>query len=164
MTAAPPTPTAPAKAAGLRIAARYKLVPLFFFRILHGCDSLVAIEMVEDHILWPAFNLATRAGGQREIRIWRGCVEQYQPGQPPAPKPNLPDIITATLPLLGMTPAASATIPGADLARRFCLDGESIARLIALGELREVGRRNLAYQTPRISYVSVAQFLERRLV
>ncbi len=121
-----------------------------------------AIQLVESQTVWPAFNLGEHAAGKREIRVWKGCLD-YQSGHAPAPKPQLAEIISAALPLMGVAPPASVTIAGADLARRFCLARVTIGKLIAAGELREVGRHS-QNESPRVAYTSAAQFLERRVL
>lgn len=164
MIAAAPTPTAPAQSATLRLDSRRKLLPLEFFSVLHGVDTGRAVELVENHVLWPCFNLARLTTGKRKIHVWRGSVEAWQPGQLDTSRPDLAVIIAAALPLLGVAPATSVTIRAVELGRRFCLGAETISNFIRAGELLEVGRHDPARESPRVSYVSAASFLERRVL
>ncbi len=147
----------------LQLDPRRKLLPLQFFSLAHAVDFEVALALVEDHRLWPAFNLSTAASGKRKVHLWRGALEKFRHAQS-GPKPKLESIIDSILPVLGRTPATTATIRAVELARRFCLTTESIAKMIRLGELAEVGRHNPVCESPRISRRSVVAFLERRLL
>jgi hypothetical protein len=119
--------------------------------------------LVDDFKLWPAFNLATSMDGRRKIHLWRGCVEQYEPGRKMR-RGKLADIIAAILPPLGSKPAATETVRGSELTFRFCCCHNRIADLVCAGELCEVGRHSPVSQTPRISYASAAKFLESRVI
>jgi hypothetical protein len=146
--------------APLRLDVRRKLLPLAFFCVLTGLDFRAAVELVENRILAPAWNLASSEMGRRTIRVWRGSVETWNDG-PTGPKPDLQNVIRAALPMTGVADIAKVTIPGADLARRFCLSRMFIPVLIKAGEFREVGRHGMN-QTGRVSYASAKSFLERR--
>jgi hypothetical protein len=114
--------------------------------------------------LRPAWNLAVSAIGKRKIHLWRVAVESGLPTQDAAPEPDLAAIIAAALPMLGIAPAATVTISAVDLAFRFCVGQGLISKLLAAGELREIGRHSPINETPRISYASAAAFLERRVL
>lgn len=144
------------------IPARRKLLPLSFVEVLLSIDEDKALEMAESGELWPAFNLARCIDGKRKIHVWRGAIEQRLKQTPGKTTDTFEAIVTSILPPLGMTPAASAIIRGAELAWQFCLSRAAIANLIGAGELREVGRHNPVMESPRISYNSVAEFLKRR--
>jgi hypothetical protein len=154
---------APATPDALCIDSRRKLLPLQFFCILHGVESDVALQLVEDHALYPAFNLSSRSDGKRKVHLWRGAIQEFRYGKP-ASKPKLEQIIDATLPMLGLTDTEAATIRGVELAYRFCLCSDSIAQMVRAGELREIGHHDPINETYRISYGSVVSFLERRVI
>jgi hypothetical protein len=156
------TRTAPAAAALLRLDARRKLLPLAFFCVLTGLDFRAAVELVENRVLAPAWNLASSEMGRRTIRVWRGSVETWNDG-PTGPKQDLENVIRSALPMLGIADLAKVTVPGADLARRFCLSRMFIAVLTRSGLLREVGRHGRS-ETPRISYLSAKNLLETRIL
>ncbi len=156
-------PTSPGPPTALQLDPRRKLLPLQVFSLVHAVDFEVALALVEDHRLWPAFNLASAASGKRKIHLWRGTVENFRQGQP-CPKPKLEPIIDSILPILGLTPAATATIRAVDLGRCFCLTTDSIAKMIRLGELTEVGGHDPAMESPHISRPSIVAFLSRRIL
>jgi hypothetical protein len=140
-----------------------KLLPLAAFMLLYGLDSKVAIAVVDAGALWPCFNVAVRANSRRLIRVWRDSVVSYEAGKF-VPRPKLAGVIASILPRLGLAPAASVTVKGVELARRFFVKADTISNLTRAGELSEVGTHCRANQSARISYVSAAKFLERRLV
>ena len=162
--AAMPHVTAPAQGVALYLHPRRRLLPLIFFSILFGFDEDDALALVEDHKLAPAFNLATHASGRRNIRVWRGSVEQWSPGQSIGPRAKVDDVITAALPSLCVGSDATASVCAIELARRFCLAPDTIAQFLHVGELIEVGRHNSACESPRVSRSSVTAFLKRRVL
>jgi hypothetical protein len=105
LTAAAPSP-APALVPA--IPARRKLLPLAFFGVLFGVEPIELIEEVDARILRPAFNLAVLDSRRRMIRVWRGAIENFQPGEA-SPKGDVASVITAILPPLGIAPPASVS-------------------------------------------------------
>jgi hypothetical protein len=141
-----------------------KLVPLSFCAVLFGWSSDEAVAAVECGKLAPAFNVAVRENGLRDIRVFRAALEKFQAGARAAIV-NLAAVIDNALPMLGMTPIASATVKATELAFRWCLNRKTVHRLIRAGELKLVGRWSRGPgQSPRVSYASAVEFLKRRLL
>jgi hypothetical protein len=163
LSRAPAPAPAQAQAAplGLRINGRRKLLPLEFFCVLHGVSPRQAVEFAEDGKLWPAINFAVRDDGKRLIRLWRGAVESWEPDQSKSQRPQLQDVIARTLPALGLAAAEKVTIGPTELSWRVCVKIDTVASLVRAGELRAVAS---AGETPRITYLSVADFIQRRLL
>jgi hypothetical protein len=138
--------------------------------VLFGLEPVEAIEAVDACSLWPAFNLAVldsnltqHDGRRRLIRVWRGAVETFRPGES-APKADVAGVITAVLPPLGVAPPASVTVRAVELAYRWSVSRIHIARLISARELKEVGRHDPVNESPRVSYDSAKRFLEARIL
>ena len=150
---------------GLKLPARRKLIPLEFFCVFHGMETRAAVALIDSQDLWPAFNMSISREGRRSIRVLREAVERWQPDQSKSGRPGIADIVTtAILPPLGLAPAKAVTIRAAELAFRFCLYRDTFRKFLEAGELTEVGRHNVACESPRVAYLSVAAFLARRLI
>ena len=140
------------------------LVPLSIPAVVFGLSGDELNAAVDEGTLYPCFNLAVRENAAREIRVWRVAVEKFRTGARAA-LVNLAEVIDAVLPALGMAPVASATIRAVDLAFRWCLNRQTVHRLIRAGELKLVGRWGRGPgQSPRVSYASAVEFLKRRLL
>jgi hypothetical protein len=141
------------------------LLPLVFFEVMAGLDAEGARAACEDGTLWPAWNLATLTGEHHRLalHVWRGAVEQWQPGRISAPKGNLDDVIARVLPSPSLASGGPATVAVTELAFRWCCSAELIADLIRAGELRTFGKRAVPNATPRVLHSSVVDFLKRRI-
>jgi hypothetical protein len=160
MTATASSPTAPASMAALRLNKIRKLIPLEWVAVLHGVDRDFLLELAEQGEFWT-FNLATRTEGRRKLHVTRSFAETFERDRIP-PRGNLQSEIALALPPLGIAPAAKVTVRATELARRWCLDADSINVLIRAGELQQIGTHSPANESPRVSYTSAAEFLERR--
>jgi hypothetical protein len=146
------------------IDQRRKLVPIPFACVMLGLDEDETLVHVENHLLYPSFNLATSADGRRKIHIYSKAILQFQPGQKPGDSSQLSLVITAILPPLGMTPPGKARIRRTELSRNWCVSPETLTNLIRAKELCEVGHRSFRNDTLFIGYTSAASFLERRVL
>jgi hypothetical protein len=156
-----PAPAAPPE---LRINGRRKLVPISFFSVAYGIDQKGAVQLIENQILWPCFNLGVSANGKRHICVWRKAIETFQPDRTTTQHPKLEQVIADVLPSLGLTRADKATIRGSELYFRWSISLKTFSDLLRAGELREVGKRASPCESPRIAWTSAAEFLKRRLL
>jgi hypothetical protein len=154
-----PVPPAPP---ALRLHPLRRLVPSEFFCVLYGVELRDVLEKVESGDFYPAFNLSTNAKGyRRRIHLWRGVVETYAPGRP-MPKFELDRVIAGVLPPLGVADPSKATVRASDLCMRWSCTRPRPMMLVRACELREVGKHDLARESPRISRDSIVAFMRRR--
>jgi hypothetical protein len=146
--------------AALRLSKVRKLIPLEWVAVLHGLDRDYLMNLAEEGEMW-SFNLSTRAEGRRKLHLTRSFVEAFQPDHIPT-RGNLQAEIALALPPVGIAPASKVTIRATELARRWCLDSDTINVLIRAGELHQIGKHSPVNESPRVSYDSAAHFLERR--
>jgi hypothetical protein len=155
----------------LKLGPRRMLIPLEFCMVTFSRDEDQVLELVENGVLAPSWNLATRADGRRrKIHIWRGAVEDYDPeddnlGGVAAPphRAELDDIIDLCLPSDLRSPTSElSSVRGTELAWRFCCSMDLIADLIRDGELAQAGPAARPKESPQILRASVTQFLRRR--
>lgn len=149
----------------IRVHPRRMLLPLIFFEIVGGLDAEAARGACEDGSLWPSFNLAaaTGSGHRLELHVWRGALENCQPGRDVKPRGDLNRIIAAVLPWPGTPSANPATVGATELAFRFCCSISLIGELIRAGEIAVLGKPPGPKITPRVSCSSAVEFLKRRV-
>lgn len=148
------------------LASEVSLVPLITVGALLGLHTDGVHELI-DQGEWPwVFDLRAGRGAVRELRVWRGCLQQPAPqgagsGERgakqrgaglPAPGSELPAVVAD---VIGTT---TGDVRGAALETRWQVSNQTLRRLLKAGEIR--GRIN--GHTLWLERASLAEFLTRR--
>jgi hypothetical protein len=131
------------------LAAEVSLVPLITVGTLLGLHTDGVHDLI-DQGEWPwVFDLRTGRGAVRELRVWRGCLQNVGSGKGEAGSAAvIADVIGTT----------TGDVRGAALETRWQVSNQTFRRLLKSGEIS--GR--ISGHTLWLERESLAAFLQRR--